>query len=383
MAGIVIAGAGQAGVECAFGLRAAGYAGEVTLIGAEPGLPGQRPPLSKSYLKSRGTEAPLPFRGAALYDRQRIGFLAGCALRGIDRGARRLALSDGRALDYDRLVLATGARNRVLPLPGFGPGEVLGLRDLADADMLIARLPGLRRLAVIGAGFIGLEVAAALAGSGIAVTVLEAGPRVMARAVSAEVSAWFERLHRGMGTDLRLGVEVARREPGAVVLADGTRIAADAVLVAAGVVPDTNLAAAAGLATGNGILTDDLHRSSDPAIFAIGDVAMAPNRWAADPVRLESVANATEQARRVAAHLAGKPVPDPAVPWFWSHQGAGRLQMAGLARPQDASRVIEDTGEVLVVERHRGGRLVALETVNALRLHMAARKAIAPERVPA
>lgn len=381
MSRIVIIGSGQAGVECAFGLRQQGHAGQITLVGDDPELPYQRPPLSKDVLKSRGEAGWLPLRGEALYARQDISLQLGQRVREIRRADRQVILQDGSALPYDQLVLATGARNRLPPLPGLAEATPLALRNAADTRRLIDALPDMSRLAIIGGGFIGLETAAALHGSGIQVTLFEAAPRLMSRSVSPELSDWFRRFHEARGTTIRLEARIEKVRPGQLLLAGGEIQAHDALLLAAGVMPNVELAANAGLEIANGICTDGTHATSDPAIFAIGDCAEAPNPFSPAPVRLESVACASEQARRVAAILAGKAPPPQGTPWFWSHQGSARLQIAGLSRPGDATEIEGDLQDVsddaaLILRRHRDGRLTAVETVNQAGAHMQARKTL-------
>ncbi|WP_010137622.1 NAD(P)/FAD-dependent oxidoreductase [Oceanicola sp. S124] len=385
MSRVVIIGSGQAGVDCAFGLRQQGHTGPVTLVGDDPELPYQRPPLSKDVLKSRGETGWMPLRGEALYARQDITLRLGQPVREIRRTDRQVILADGSALPYDHLVLATGARNRLPPLPGLAEAAPLALRNAADTRRLIAALPGVARLAIIGGGFIGLETAAALQGSGIEVTLFEAAPRLMSRSVSPELSDWFRRFHEARGTTIRLEARIEEVRPGQLLLAGGEVQAFDALLLAAGVMPNVELAEAAGLTTGNGICTDDTHATSDPAIFAIGDCAEAPTPFAVGPVRLESVACASEQARRVAAILTGKPPPPPAPPWFWSHQGSARLQIAGLADPCDTIEVEGPLADIsdaatLIIRRYRDGCLTAVETVNQAREHMQARKTLSSLR---
>ncbi|PJE32919.1 Rhodocoxin reductase [Pseudooceanicola marinus] len=378
---VVIIGSGQAGVDCAFGLRQQGHAGQITLVGDDPELPYQRPPLSKDVLKSRGEAGWLPLRGEALYTKQDISLQLGQQVREIRRADRQVILEDGSTLPYDQLILATGARNRLPPLPGLAEATPMALRNAADTRRLIAALPDMDRLAIIGGGFIGLETAAALHGSSTEVTLYEAAPRLMSRSVSPELSDWFRRFHEARGTIIRTEARIEEVLPGQLRLSDGEIQAHDALLLAAGVMPNVELAADAGLEIGNGICTDATHATSDPAIFAIGDCAEAPNPFSPAPVRLESVACASEQARRVAAILTGKTPPPQGPPWFWSNQGNARLQIAGLARPDDATEVEGDLQDIsdtatLTIRRYRDGSLTAVETVNQARVHMQARKTL-------
>ncbi|WP_010139379.1 NAD(P)/FAD-dependent oxidoreductase [Oceanicola sp. S124] len=367
---LVIVGAGQGGFQAAMSLRQEGYAGPITLIGAEPGLPYQRPPLSKAYLKT-GEAEKLTLRPQAVFDAKGITLRMGTRVTAIDRAARQLCIGDER-LDYETLILATGTRNLRPPLPGVE--RALDLRTLPDATALRAALERPRRIAVVGGGFIGLEFAAVAASLGHRVSLAEAAPRLMARAVSAEMSERFRLLHETLGTELFLGKGATEVTEGGLVLADGTRLAADLVLLAAGVRPNVELAEAAGLAVDNGIVVDAGLRTSDPHIFALGDCAAFPEAGSGARVRLESVQAATDHARAIARTIVrGDATPYAAVPWFWSDQHDAKLQIAGLARPGDDSLVL-DSGAVL---RFRGDRLSAVETVNDARTHMQARRLLA------
>ena len=377
-AGVVIVGAGQAGFQVAASLREAGFADPVTLVGDE-GLPYQRPPLSKAYLAGKTDAAGLALRPDAFFAEHRITRHAHVTATAIDRAARRVRLSDGSDLAYDGLVLATGARNRALPVPGADLAGVHQLRSLADADALKGALAAARAIVIVGAGFIGLEFAGICAGRGLAVTVVEAAERPMARAVSAEMAGFFTRAHERAGIRFAFGAGVsaiagAAGRATAVRLSDGSTLPADLVLVGIGVVPNQELAEAAGLAVGDGIHTDAFLATSDPAISALGDCARVPSRFLdGAPVRIESVQNAVDQGRCLAARLNGRPAPYAAVPWFWSDQGPHKLQIAGLALPGDAG-VARAAGTGLSVFRYRDGRLAAVESVDRPADHMAARR---------
>ncbi len=380
--GIVIVGAGQAGFQLAASLREAGFADAVTLVGDEAGLPYQRPPLSKAYLAGKTDAVGLSLRSASYLAEHALTLRAGTRAAAIDRAARRLFLSDGTSLPYAHLVLATGARNRALPVPGADLPGVHQLRSLSDADALKAALGTARRIAIVGAGFIGLEFAGICAARGLDVTVIEAAERPMARAVSVETAAFFTRAHGEAGIRFAFGaavsgIEAAASRAVAVMLGDGTRIETDLVLVGIGVVPNQELAAEAGLATGDGIHADPFLATEDPAISALGDCARVPSRFAEGaPVRIESVQNAVDQARCLAARLTGRPAAYAAVPWFWSDQGPHKLQIAGLTVPGDAS-VVRPTGTGLTVFRLRDGHLSGVETVDRPGDHMAARRILA------
>ena len=377
---VVIIGAGQAGVQVALSLRQMGHAGGVTLIGDEPHPPYQRPPLSKAYLKGGMTADQLLLRPAEALAAQRIDLRTGLCITGIDRAVRQVT-GDGIALPYDALVIATGTRPRPLPLPGADLPGVLTLRGIGDADRLAAALEMADRVVIIGGGFIGLEVAATARLKGKAVTVVEAAPRVMARAVAPAVSSWFEAMHRGMGTTVLTGTGVAAvagaARVEAVVLADGRRLPADLVLVGIGAVPNDDIARAAGLACPNGIATDTQGRTDDPAIWAAGDCALTPNPFAGGAVRLESVQNAIDQAKCVAAAILGGDRPHDAVPWFWSDQGNAKLQTTGLPLNADAHVLRGDPAEGRFTVFHlKHGAIIAADSVNMPADHMAARRLV-------
>ncbi|GEO99857.1 oxidoreductase [Methylobacterium haplocladii] len=382
MSGVVIVGAGQAGFQTAVSLREAGFADVITLVGDEQTLPYQRPPLSKAYLAGKTDAEGLLLRPASYLAEHRIVHRRARACA-IDRDAGRLTLDDGADLPYDHLVLATGSRNRSLPVPGADLPGVHQLRSLDDADALRAAIESAKNIVVVGAGFIGLEFAAVCAGRGLAVTVIEAADRPMARAVSVETSEAFRIAHEAMGVAFRFraGVVAIEGRDGrvaAVVTAEGGRLPADLVLVGIGVVPNQELAERAGLPVRDGIEIDPFLATTDPAISAIGDCVRFPTRFAAgmsrgDRVRIESVQNAIDQGRCLAARLAGRPAAYDAVPWFWSDQGRYKLQIAGLSEPDDGA-VIRGSGEAFSVFRFRDGRLCAVESVNRGADHMAARR---------
>jgi 3-phenylpropionate/trans-cinnamate dioxygenase ferredoxin reductase subunit len=374
MSGVVIIGAGHAGSQLAVSLRAEGYMGQVTLIDAVDVLPYHKPPLSKTFLKDPGAQ-PQPLRAASAYDAAGVVRRTGI-VTAIDTAAQEVTLG-GEALTYDALVLATGARTRMLPDLA-GAGNVHALRDLADAERLRAALAGADRVVVIGGGFIGLESAAALAAMGKTVTVLEAAPRLLARVATPETSARVQAALTGLGVSVRTGFVAQRyeRRGGDVSVVQATEgdIPCDLILVGIGAVADAALARAAGIACNQGILTDAHLRTSAPQVWAIGDVAEAPH-WQADAaVRVESVQNATDQARHLARTLAGLETgPFRTVPWFWSDIGPVKLQIAGLAIKADR-RVVRDDGLRLAVFHLAGERLVSVETLNSPSDHMIARQ---------
>lgn len=380
--GIVIVGAGQGGFQAAASLREAGFAGPVTLVGEEPGLPYQRPPLSKAYMKGDAGIEQIELRPAAFFKDHDIEVVNARA-EAIDRAAQRVVLEGGSALPYAHLILATGARNRPLPVPGRELAGVYYLRSRADADALKERLEGARQVVVIGAGFIGLEFAAVARALGHEVTVIEAAARPLARAVSPEMSAFFADAHASMGTSLLLGAGVVGLvgEAGHVTGVETTGGAvhpADFVVVGIGVTPNVELAAEAGLEVANGIVVDAHLATMDPAISAIGDAVAYPSRFADGLVRLESVQNAVDQAKAVAARLTGRPAPYEAVPWFWSDQSDLKLQMVGLAGPTDDAVLRGDpASRRFSVFRFRNGVLTAIESVNRPADHMLGRRLLA------
>lgn len=382
---IVIIGTGQGGQQMATSLRQEGFEGEILMLGEEPGLPYQRPPLSKAYMAHGDADA-LLLKPASFFERSALTLRDGVQVTAIDRAAREVACADGTRHGYDHLVIATGARNLRLPIPGLDAPGVHALRTLADAAAIRAALAGTRHAIVVGGGFIGLEFAAMARAAGVAVTVVEAGPRLMSRALSQPMSARFLELHRAMGTEILLNACAARvltddagRASG-VRLADGRQIAGGMVLIAAGVRPNSELAAEAGLDCDNGIVVDAGLATGDPAISALGDVAAFPGPDGAQ-VRLESVQAAVDHARHIARRLLkGDVAPYAAVPWFWSDQGKYKLQIAGLLTGADEVIALprpDDAEPAFLLFRQ--GRLAAVETINAPGLHIAARRLIGRE----
>lgn len=379
---IVIVGAGQAGLQLAMSLREEGFAGKVTLIGDETDLPYQRPPLSKAYLKGEAGIDNLRLRPEAFFDQHAVSLRRGERVARLDRVARQAVLASGEALPYDHLVLATGARNRRLDIEGAGLSGVLQLRSRPDADALKEALGACRKLVIVGAGFIGLECASVARALGKEVTVVEAADRPMPRTLSAETASAFLRMHGESGVAFvfddsvtRIRGEAERRATG-VVTRSGREIAAELVLIGIGVVPNVELAAVAGLEVANGIVVDEHLLTTDPAISAIGDCSTHPSRFAAGAkLRFESVQNAIDQGRSVAARLAGRPTPYASVPWFWSDQGKWKLQIAGLSTPYEKSMRRNGAREgQFSVFCFSGGKLTGVESVNSPADHMAARK---------
>jgi 3-phenylpropionate/trans-cinnamate dioxygenase ferredoxin reductase subunit len=380
--GVVIAGAGQAGFQAAMSLRTEGYDGPVTLIGEEPHLPYQRPPLSKGFMAGKQDLDATVLRPAAYYADHHIDLLLGEKIVDFDRLSSRARLASGSQVPCDALVLAVGARNRALPVPGANLDGVFYLRTLTEAAAIKQRVENASEIVVIGGGFIGLELAAAARAKGKSVTVLEARTRLMPRVVAPVISEFYRNIHTDQGVRIVLGAAVTGITGGdqasEVVLADGTIYAADLVLVGIGVVPNTELSAALGIQAANGILVNDFLQTEDERIYAIGDCADHPNWFAGGRVRIESVQNAVDQAHCIAAAIAGRPAPYRAVPWFWTDQFDIRLQMAGLSGGCDQAVVRGDPeSHKFSVFYFKEGRLAAVDSVNRPGDHMIARKLIA------
>ena len=386
MRGIVILGAGHAGTQAAISLRDEGFSGPITLISQESDLPYHKPPLSKSFMANE-TVALQGLRSEASYAEKNITLRLGVDVTHIDRADQCLHLAGGQMLHYDNLILATGTVARRLTGDGANLRGVFYLRTAQDARDMRAALAGAQRVVVIGGGFIGLEAAAMLAVRGAAVTVVELAPQILGRAVSHLVAENVAAYLSASGVQLLCGMGVDRLEGqqtiSAVHLADGTRLAADMVVVGIGAAPQVALAQAAGLDCDNGIVTDAALATSDPAIFAIGDCAAFPQAQLGRMARLESVQNATDQARAVARTLTGKPAPYTALPWFWSDIGALKLQIAGLSHDADDMVAVSRADRSLQsVWRLAQGRLVAVETLDSAGEHMLARRLIAEGLTP-
>jgi 3-phenylpropionate/trans-cinnamate dioxygenase ferredoxin reductase subunit len=386
-AGVVIVGAGQAGCETAVTLRAKGFAGPITVIGDEHGVPYQRPPLSKAFLAAGSDDDSIILRPAEFYESRGIALLSGHRATAIDRSRRLLELEGRSPLAYDTLVLATGARNRRLNLPGADAQGVHYLRTLAEAQKLQEKLKSAdeRQVVIIGGGFIGLEVAAAARKYGADVTVLMSRDRPMARSVSLPVARYFEQEHRRHGVRLVANsavqsISASSGHADGVVTAGGKFYSADIIVVGIGVDPNVELAETAGLETNGGVVVDSTLRTTDSNIFAIGDCAAFPTQTGLR--RIESIQTCVDHARAVAAAIVGAGCDYEKVPWFWTDQFDSKLQMAGLIEGYDSTVVRGDplTGSFSVL-CFADGQLIAVESVNRPRDHMAARKLLAA-RVP-
>jgi len=387
---IVIAGGGQAAVQAVDTLRRKGFAGELTVVGDEPWLPYQRPPLSKKYLAGALERERLLIRPAPFFAEHQVQTQLGRRVSEIAPREQHVRLDDGLVLPYDALVLATGSRPRRLPAPGADLAGVHYLRTIADADRIRAECAAGGRMVIIGGGYIGLEVAASARGLGLEVTVLEMAARVMSRVTCAEISAFYEAEHARQGVRIHCN-ETLRALHGdarsgrvrAVLTEAGREYPADIVIIGCGVVPADELARAAGLTCENGVVTDVHCRTSDAAIYAAGDCASHLNRQYGRHLRLESVDNAFEQGTTVALNLLGAATPHDKLPWFWSDQFDLKLVIVGVAQGFD-SVILRGSAATRSFSACylRGGELIAIDTVNQPKDQMAARKLIAAHARP-
>ncbi|RRH76919.1 NAD(P)/FAD-dependent oxidoreductase [Falsigemmobacter faecalis] len=375
---VVIVGAGQAGAAAAAKLRALAPEAGITLLGAEPAAPYQRPPLSKGYLLGEMPLERLMLRAPDFWELQRIDLRTGVEVSAIDREAKAVETSQGR-FSYDHLILATGSRPRRWPADRGGDlAGIYPVRALVDVDAMAPEYAEGRHVLILGGGYIGLEAAAVARKKGLRVTLVEAAPRILQRVAAPETSTWFRDLHQARGVAIIEGTGVERltgaagRVTGAE-LADGRHIACDFVILGIGILPETGLAEAAGLMIDNGIATDLRGRTSDPAIWAIGDCASFPT--VAGRIRLESVPHAIDMGDCVAADLAGQGADYQPKPWFWSDQYEVKLQIAGLNTGYDRV-IVRDAPPARSHWYYQGGRLLAVDAMNDPRAFMIARRLI-------
>jgi 3-phenylpropionate/trans-cinnamate dioxygenase ferredoxin reductase subunit len=382
---VLIIGAGHAGFQLAASLRQQGFGERIGLINDEAHPPYQRPPLSKAYLEGNRGPDSLVFRPDRFYREQNIDLIEGRAVA-INRATRQLRLASGSSLHYGHLVLATGSRNRLLDIPNAHLEGVHYLRTLDETEALRQRIASGKRVVVIGAGFIGLEFAATARAKGLEVDVVELGDRVMARAVTAEVSEFLQRRHGAAGINIHFGVQVTRIESNAgevtgVSLSDRRHISADLVVVGIGVLPNVELAAEAGLPVAAGIIVNERLLSADSSISAVGDCALFASARFGRALRLESVQNATDHARCVTARLIGNAKSYDGLPWFWSDQGGDKLQIAGLTAGYDRVVVRGDRDEgSFSAFCYKFGRLVGIESINRASDHVFGRRILALNR---
>ncbi|MDP9011170.1 MAG: FAD-dependent oxidoreductase [Pseudomonadota bacterium] len=384
---IVIIGGGQAGAQAIDTLRREGFDGRLVLVSDEPVLPYQRPPLSKKFLSGELAADRLPFRHQSFYDDHRIELKLGIRATRLDPAARRVSLSTGEDVVYDRLLLCLGAVSRQLTCPGADLPGVHYLRRIADVPKIQEGLKPGARAVIIGGGYIGLETAATARKMGCAVTVLEMADRLMNRVVASNVSEYFAHEHRTQGIKIICNTRVVRLEGESrterVVCADGSSHEADILVVGVGATANMQLAADAGLHCENGIVVDEYCRTSDPAIYAAGDCTYHPSIRFAMRVRLESVDNAFEQAKTAALNILGRPTVHDRVPWFWSDQFDNKLLIVGLSQGHDQQVTRGDPAtRTFTVCYLKGGELLAVEAVNHSKDYMAARKLIAARACP-
>jgi len=379
---LVIVGGGQAAAQAIQSLRQQGFADAITLLCDEPYPPYQRPPLSKKYLAGELARERLLLRPAAFYAERGVALELRARVEEIEPAAHRVRLRDGRVIEYDRLLLATGSRARTLDVPGSALQGVHYLRTIADVDAIVERLVPGARVVLVGAGYIGLEVAAVARQRGFDVTVLEAADRVMSRAVSPEISAFYEQCHAAAGVAVHCGASVKALHGSArvtaVETADGRTFACDVAIVGIGIVPNVELAAAAGLECANGIVVDEFARTLDAHIVAAGDCTNHPHPLLERRVRLESVPNAVHQAKVAAQTLLGAPTAYSEVPWFWSDQYDLKLQIAGLSTGYEEVAVRGDPAARSFAAFYlRGGAVIAVDAVNSPREFIIGKKLVA------
>lgn len=375
---LLIAGGGQAATQAAQSARQTGFEGRISLVSAEGHLPYQRPPLSKKFLAGEIDSDRLHLKPEQFFRTREIDLLLGTRVASVDPQQRRCTLGNGESLNYSHLLLATGSEPRRLALPGANLAGVHYLRTVDDSEAIKLEFLEGKRLLIVGAGYIGLEVAAVAARAGLAVTVLEAKPNAMARSVCPEVAEFFADYHRSQGVDFRFETGLAAFSGDSRVreakTQAGERIPCDLVIVAVGIEPRVELAASAGLAVDNGIAVDPGCRTSAPSILAAGDCASFVHPWVARRIRLESVQNAIEQGKVAAATVCGREASFDEIPWFWSDQYDVKLQIAGLSTGYDATVMRGTISDArFSVFYLKDGRVIAVDAVNDPRSYIAAR----------
>ena len=382
MKDLVIVGAGQSAAQCVLTLKRNNFEKPIVVIGEEDHLPYQRPPLSKDYLSGDVGLDRIYMKTQDFYDQNNVTVKISTKVLSLDRKEKMIDLSKGVDLPYENLVLATGSRVRQLEVEGSGLKNINYLRSINDSNSLKEQFKKGKSLVIIGAGYIGLEVAAAAVKKGMRVTVVEMEDRVMSRTVDPIISDYFDTLHRNKGVEIILRSALEKFEGKTfvekVVCTDGTTLDADSVVVGVGILPNQELAESAGLRCNNGILVDEFGRTEDPSIFACGDCTNHPNFYVNKNIRLESVHNALEQAKTVALSLLGKPEKYDQVPWFWSDQFEEKLQTVGLSGDHDETVVrgsIEENFFMLFYLKK--GELIAVDSVNNPKDFLISKKLVA------
>ena len=378
----IIIGASHAGAQLCVSLRQGGWEGDITVIGDEPDLPYHRPPLSKDFLSGDKAIDDILLRPASVYENANVTMKLGTRVGAIDREAKTILTDDGETLSYDKLVLATGARVRHLPVPGNDLEGVFYLRDSNDVRAIKNNVEAGKRVVIIGGGYIGLETAASLRKQGMEVTVLEAMPRILQRVTAPELSTFYKRIHSEEGVTILEGVMASEiRQLGTALSVETSceqSFDADMVIIGIGVIPNVELAKEAGLDVGNGIEVNEFCQTSDPDIYAAGDVTWHFNPIYERHIRLESVPNATEQAKTVALHMNGKAKPYNSLPWFWSDQFDLKLQIAGLSGGYDDIVIRGDIekGRSFAAFYFKGDKILAVDAVNSPREFMFTKMAL-------
>ena len=378
----IIIGASHAGAQLCVSLRQGGWEGDITVIGDEPDLPYHRPPLSKDFLSGDKAIDDILLRPASVYENANVTMKLGTRVGVIDREAKTILTDDGETLSYDKLVLATGARVRHLPVPGNDLEGVFYLRDSNDVRAIKNNVEAGKRVVIIGGGYIGLETAASLRKQGMEVTVLEAMPRILQRVTAPELSTFYKRIHSEEGVTILEGVMASEiRQLGTALSVETSceqSFDADMVIIGIGVIPNVELAKEAGLDVGNGIEVNEFCQTSDPDIYAAGDVTWHFNPIYEHHIRLESVPNATEQAKTVALHMNGKAKPYNSLPWFWSDQFDLKLQIAGLSGGYDDIVIRGDIekGRSFAAFYFKGDKILAVDAVNSPREFMFTKMAL-------
>jgi 3-phenylpropionate/trans-cinnamate dioxygenase ferredoxin reductase subunit len=378
----IIIGASHAAAQLVSSLRQEGWEGKISLIGDEPNLPYHRPPLSKAFFVGEKTEDELLIRAADFYEKNKVDLLLGSRVTVIDRDAKKITLEDGAEISYTKLALTTGARVRKIPFTGSELAGVFYMRDLNDVKQTHKFTGPGKSAVIIGGGYIGLETAASLRKIGMKVTVIEAMSRVLQRVTAPEVSAFYTRVHTEEGVDIRTeaGVDaiVGEKHVEGVRLADGSTVAADLVIIGVGVIPNIELAEAAGLTIDNGIAVNEFATTNDPDIVAAGDCTNHYNPIYDRKLRLESVQNATDQAKIAAKSICGKPEAYNALPWFWSDQYDLKLQIAGLSQGFDEVIIRGDSeqGRSFAAFYFSEGRFIAVDAINRPKEFMMSKRAL-------
>jgi 3-phenylpropionate/trans-cinnamate dioxygenase ferredoxin reductase subunit len=378
----IIVGASHAAAQLVASLYQEGWGGEIIVIGDEAQLPYNRPPLSKTFLSGDKTAEQLLIRPQAAYDKTGAKFLLNKRVINIDREAKIIRLDDQQELSYDKLAICTGARVRTAPIPGSALPGVCYLRTIADVERIKQYTHSRAKAVIVGGGYIGLETAASLSKLGMQVTVLEMAKRVLERVTSPEMSAFFTRVHQEEGVDIKTNVCVSKiigdDKVEAVECADGSRIPADLIVIGIGIIPNTELAESAGITVENGIVTDEFATTNDPDIVACGDCANHPNKLYGRSIRLESVPNATEQAKSAAAAICDKQKAYSALPWFWSDQYDIKLQIVGLNQGYDQTIIRGDIEKDrdFAIFYLKDGILIAADCVNRVKEFTLAKKLV-------